>query len=61
MMNTDQLQVLVPYKDLVALLDVAKQYESIMEEIKQIKRELDGCRALISQTQAYAKDIEKML
>lgn len=60
-MKAEDLQVLVPYKDLVNLLEVADKYETIMGEINQIKRELDGCRALISQTQAYAKEIERQL
>ena len=60
-MLPDDLQVLVPYKDLVALLELSQRFEGMEKDVAQMKRELDGCRALISQTQAYAKDIERQL
>ena len=60
-MLPENIQVLVPYKDLAALLEIAEKFESVQADLAQIHRELVGCRALISQTQAYAKQIEKQL
>ena len=60
-MLPENIQVLVPYKDLVALLDLSQRFEGMEKDVAQMKRELDGCRALIAQTQAYAKEIEKQL
>ena len=60
-MLPENIQVLVPYKDLAALLEIAQRFEAMEQDLAQIHRELDGCRFLISQTQAYAKNIERQL
>ena len=60
-MKPENLQVLIPYKDLVALLDAAEQYKDLQADLKQLRKELDGVRCLIRETQDKCLEIERAL
>ena len=60
-MKPDQLQVLIPYKDLVALLQAAERIKGLEAELKQLRKELDACDCRITELNFKCTDIERAL
>ena len=60
-MKPDQLQVLIPYKDLASLLDAAERVNGLEKDLKQLRKELDACRCRITELLEKCLEIERAL
>lgn len=60
-MLPDDLQVLVPYKDLVALLELASKFEALQAQLNKLRKEHDADHGLIVQTWDKIGELERAL
>ena len=60
-MKLDQLQVLIPYKDLAALLEIAQQFGALEKDVKQLRKELDAVRCRFTELNEKCLEIERAL
>ena len=60
-MKPDQLQVLIPYKDLASLLNAAERVDALEKDVKQLRKELDRCRCTITELNEKCIEIERAL
>ena len=60
-MKPDQLQVLIPYKDLASLLDAADRVDGLEKDLMQLRKELDACRCRITELNEKCLEIDRAL
>ena len=60
-MLPDDIQVLVPYKDLVALLELASKFEVLKAQLNQLRKEHDADHCLMRQTWDKIGEVERAL
>ena len=60
-MKPENFQVLIPYKDLAALLEVAQQLTVLQGDIRKLQKQLDACYCIITETNNKCLEIERAL
>lgn len=61
MSDPSELQVLIPYKDLDALLTAARDLESLRKEVKRCYDQLDCIRRIQTETMEKYQELYKLL
>ena len=59
--NPSDWQVTLPIKDLLSLLNFSEDLEKMKEENKQLRRELEGLRSMVSEVCQQFGDVKREL
>lgn len=59
--SADNFSVIIPYKDLEALLKVARNYDSLVTKIQRMDKQLDALRSMYTEALDRIAEINKYL
>lgn len=59
--SADNYSVLIPYKDLEALLKIARNYDNLDRKVQRIEKQLDALRGMYSDALERIAEINKYL
>lgn len=59
--SADNFSVLIPYKDLEALLKIAKNYDTLDKKVQRLEKQVDALRSMYLEALERIAEINKFL
>lgn len=59
--SADNFSVLIPYKDLEALLKIARNYDTLEKKVQRIEKQLDALRVMYGEALERIAEINRYL
>ena len=59
--SADNFSVLIPYKDLEALLKIARNYDTLMNKVQRMEKQLEALRTMYTEALDRIAEINRYL
>lgn len=59
--SADNFSALIPYKDLEALLKIARNYDTLVKKVQRIEKQLDALRGMYGEALERIAEINRYL
>ena len=59
--SPDNFSVLIPYKDLEALLKIVRNYDTLMNKVQRMEKQLEALRSMYSEALDRIAEISRYL
>lgn len=59
--SADNFSVLIPYKDLEALLKIARNYDNLMSKVQRMEKQLEALRTMYTEALDRIAEINRYL